>query len=65
MEFNIRNNTIRWQISKSIKSCVTHFCASSYCFVMLAFEIFDIEQVGQDHGAHTQFHNYTIAHIKI
>ena len=46
MEHNIRNGAVRWQISKSIKD-ITHFAPAFTNSEILAFQIVDVENVGQ------------------
>ena len=48
MEYYIRNGAIRWKISKSIKE-ITHFCASFTISELLAFQISDLDNLGQGH----------------
>ena len=54
MEHNIRDGDIRWQISKSVNDNTFFFARFHKPFIiseMLAFQIFDLEKIGQGHDA--------------
>ena len=50
MEYNFRNDAIRWQISKSIKVVRSIFALALTFSEMLTFQMFNLQKVGQGHG---------------
>ena len=47
---NFRNGNIHWQISKSLKVIRCIFALALTISVILQFEDFDLQKVGQGHG---------------
>ena len=49
VEYNIRNNAIRWRISTSVKVIARIFTLALAVFEIWTFQMFDFESLGQGH----------------
>ena len=64
-EYNIRNGSIRWQISTSVKVTLEHFSPALVVFKIFIFKIRDLLNIGKGHGVQRSQWHHSMADTRL
>ena len=65
VEYNIRSDAVRWQISNSIKVIAHILMLALIISEILTFRNVDLENVGRGHGVYHSQWSYSMTYINV